>query len=43
MKQIVTLLFSLLVAVAAWGQNPLDRPMETFPTAPETHIQCQEA
>ena len=43
MKQIVTLLFSLLVAVAAWGQNPLDRPMETFPTARETHIQCQEA
>ena len=43
MKKTVILLVTLCLGAAAWGQNPLDRPMETFPTAKETHILCQEA
>ena len=43
MKKIVSLLFALSLAVVAWGQNPMERTMETFPTGKETHILCQEA
>lgn len=43
MKKIISLLCALSLAVAAWGQNPMDRPMESFPGAKETHLQCQEA
>ena len=43
MKKIVSILFALSLAVVAWAQNPMDRPMEAFPVAKETHILCQEA
>ena len=43
MKKTVTLLVALLMAVAAWGQNPMERTMEAFPTGKETHLMCQEA
>lgn len=43
MKKIVSLLFALSLAFAAWAQNPMDRPMEAFPVAKETHVMCREA
>jgi hypothetical protein len=43
MKKIVSILFALSLVVAAWGQNPMERTMEAFPTGKETHILCQEA
>ena len=43
MKKIVSILFALSLAVVAWAQNPMERPMEAFPVAKETHILCQEA
>ena len=43
MKKIVSILVALSLAVVAWGQNPMERSMETFPTGKETHILCQEA
>ena len=43
MKKIVSILFALSLAVVAWAQNPMDRPMEAFPTAAETHLLCQDA
>ena len=43
MKKTASLLFALSLAVVAWGQNPMERPMETFPTGKETHILCKEA
>ena len=41
MKKIVSLLFALSLAFAAWAQNPMDRPMEAFPVAKETHVMCR--
>ena len=43
MKKIVSLIFALSLTVTVWGQNPMERAMETFPTGKETHILCQEA
>jgi len=43
MKKIVTSIIALSLALVAWGQNPMERPMEAFPVAKETHILCQEA
>ena len=43
MKKIVSLLFALSLAMVAWGQNPMERPMEAFPAGKETHILCREA
>ena len=43
MKKIVSILVALSLAVVAWGQNPMERSLETFPTGKETHILCQEA
>ena len=43
MKKIVSILVALSLAVVAWGQNPMERSMETFPIGKETHILCQEA
>lgn len=43
MKKIVSFLFVLSLAVLAWAQNPMERSMEAFPVAKETHILCQEA
>lgn len=43
MKNIFCLLTALFLSLAAWGQNPMDRTLETFPTGKETHILCQEA
>lgn len=43
MKKIVTSIIALSLALVAWGQNPMERPMETFPTAAETHLLCQDA
>lgn len=43
MKKIVSILFALSLAVVAWAQNSMERPMEAFPVAKETHILCQEA
>ena len=43
MKKIVSIVFALFLAVTVWGQNPMERTMEAFPTGKETHILCQEA
>ena len=43
MKKLVSLMIFLSLAALAFGQNPMDRPMEKFPTGKETHIMCQEA
>ena len=43
MKKIVSILVALSLAVVAWAQNPMERSMEAFPVAKETHILCQEA
>ncbi len=43
MKKIVSFLFALSLAFAAWAQNPMERPLEAFPVAKETHIRCRDA
>ena len=43
MKKILTSVIALSLSLVAWGQNPMDRPMETFPTVAETHLMCQAA
>ena len=43
MKKTVSILVALSLAVVAWAQNPMERSMEAFPVAKETHILCQEA
>lgn len=43
MKKLASLMIFLSLATLAFGQNPMDRPMEKFPAGKETHIMCQEA
>lgn len=43
MKKLVSIFAGLVIALSALAQNPLDRPMESFPTGKKTHIMCQEA
>lgn len=43
MKRIFTLLITLVLAFTAFGQNPLDRPMEPFPELTVSSLTLQQA